>query len=83
MAGYYLGILGRALNKHTWVDLHPHKDMDDRNFGQKISVGVITLCRLLPTRTLCHVLSCAANAPDTTIAQYGLMLNARDTLECA
>lgn len=82
VAGYYLGILGGALNKPTWVDLHPQMDLDNHDFGQKITAGVIMLCRSLQTNTLCHVLSCAANAPDTTVAQFHSMQNARHALGC-
>jgi hypothetical protein len=82
VAGYYLGVLGGSLNKPTWLDLHPHKDMDGDDFAQKITEGVISFCRTLPIGMLCPAISCAANAPDTTNAQYGLMLNARHALGC-
>lgn len=64
--GYFLGILGGALNHKSWLDLRVFDDLDASELRRNLAEGVLTLTCRLAGRQLRAALECAAAAEDTT-----------------
>lgn len=79
---YYLGIPGNPLTRPTWVDLRAADDYDRNDFDADTANGTLSLIMNLPLLVLCAVLTCAANAEDTTNQQNRAMLDQRARLAC-
>lgn len=80
--GYFLGVPGAPLTRPTWVDLRAADDYDSRDFGADTSNGTPSLIMKLPLTVLCAVLTCAANAEDTTREQHRALLDHKVRLGC-
>jgi hypothetical protein len=75
--GFFLGILGKALNQKTWLDLRKLDDLDPWDFKRDLTEGRITEVQSLPIDQFKAALACAASADDTTTRQERLI---RDVL---
>ena len=80
--GYFLGIPGDPITRPTWVDLRGMDDYDSNDFGSDIASGTLRLIKTLPLQVICAVLSCAANAEDTTCQQHQALLDQKARLDC-
>jgi hypothetical protein len=80
--GYFLGVPGAPLTRPTWVDLRAADDYDSRDFDADTANGTLSLIMNLPLLVLCPMLTCAANAEDTTRAQHQALLDQKARLDC-
>lgn len=80
--GYFLGMPGDPMTRSTWVDLRAMDDYDSNEFGTDIADGTLQLIITLPLPVICAVLSCAANAEDTTRQQHQALLDQKARLDC-
>lgn len=75
--GFYLGVLGGALNSRSWLDLRPTEDLDRWDFARCEETGRLSESIALPSPLFRSALECTASADDTTRAQERLI---RDSL---
>ncbi len=80
--GYYLAVPGAPLTQPTWVDLRTTDDYDSRDFGADMANGSLSLIMNLSLPVLCEVLTCTANAEDTTNQQNQALLDQKARLAC-
>jgi len=80
--GYFLGIPGDSVTRPTWVDLRATDDYDSNDFDAAMANGTLQLTMTLPLPMICAVLSCAANAEDTTWQQHQALLDQKAQLNC-
>jgi hypothetical protein len=73
---------GARLTRPTWVDLRAADDYDSRDFDADTGNGALSLAMNLPLLVLCAVLTCAANADDTTREQHQALLDQKARLDC-
>ena len=66
---YFLGVLGRPLDRSTWLDLRYLDDADPHVARQELNDGLIQLVTTLPDEVFRAALYCAAAANDTTRLQ--------------
>lgn len=79
---YYLGVLGRGLDKESWLDLRECEDLDSYEFSKLYREGVLQQVGALTKVQLCEALACASNADDTTGRQRRAMLDSRAAISC-
>lgn len=79
---YYLGVLGRGLDKDSWLDLRECEDLDSYEFSKLYREGVLWHVGLLTKEQLCEALACVANADDTTGRQRRALLDSRTAIGC-
>lgn len=75
--GFYLGVLGGALQQESWIDLRSLPDLDIDFFRRDIRLGQLSMTTTLTSLLLHAALECAAGADDTTRQQERII---RDTL---
>lgn len=74
--GFFLGVIGGALTKNSWLDLRPFDDLDVDVFRGKVRKGVIVLIGRLDVKATRAAIECAASADDTTRRQEQYMRDA-------
>jgi hypothetical protein len=67
--GFFLGTLGRPLDRPTWLDLRYLEDADSHIAGRDEQNGLIQLVATLQQGLFRAALECAAGANDTTRLQ--------------
>lgn len=69
--GFYLGVIGTAhrLGRKSWLDLRGLDDGDGPEVGRLLRDGVLAVAATLGGELLRDVLTCAAAADDTAMAQ--------------
>lgn len=80
---FYLGYLGDALTAKSWLDLRQQDDYDGLSFATDLTTRDLSFIAVLPQKTLCQALDCAANADDTTRQQERLIRDQRAALHCS
>lgn len=63
---YFLGTLGNALTRPTWVDLRAQDDFDATDLGAVVANGRCHAVQSLASEETTAVMSCVASADDTT-----------------
>lgn len=75
--GFYLGVLGNPLSRHSWLDLRGLHEAENDAFLRDMTNQVIEPITTLETAILIESLDCAAAAEDTTRRQERIILNTR------
>lgn len=78
--GFFLGVLGKELQKESWLDLRECEDMDSYAFGQLFREGLMACVGPISGEQFSVALDCAANADDTTKRQRNAILASKSSI---
>jgi hypothetical protein len=79
--GFFIGVLGRPLDRPTWLDLRYLDDADSHIARREERNGLIQQVTMLPHGVFRAALECAAGANDTTRLQERVIRDQLATLQ--